>query len=117
MRMARQAMTLTDAAAARVREILASHGGAAAGVRVGVRKGGCSGMAYTLDVAAEKGPYDEVVEDKGVVVLIEPTALMYLLGTEMDFVVETIKSGFVFSNPNETSRCGCGESFSVAPTL
>ncbi len=84
-----------------------------AGLRVGIRTGGCSGMAYTMEFAAEKQPLDEVVEDKGVTVLIDNKALMYLIGSEMDYVEDKLQSGFVFNNPNEKGRCGCGESFHI----
>jgi iron-sulfur cluster assembly protein len=109
----KQAMTLTDAAADRVKHLMSAREDPSVGLRIGVRSGGCSGMAYTMEFAAESGPYDEVVEDKGVTVLIEPKAIMYLIGTEMDFVSEKLQSGFVFNNPNEKGRCGCGESFTV----
>lgn len=109
----KQAMTLTDAAADRLKNLMSTRDEPSVGLRVGVRSGGCSGMAYTMEFAAEAGPYDEVVEDKGVTVLIEPKAIMYLIGTEMDFVLEKLQSGFVFNNPNEKGRCGCGESFTV----
>ncbi len=106
-------MTLTDAAAERVKAMLADRGKPTAGVRIGVRTKGCSGLSYTLEFADEKGPFDEVVEDKGVTILIDPKATMFIIGTEMDFVEEQLKSGFVFTNPNEKGRCGCGESFHV----
>ncbi len=107
------ALTVTDAAAARVRELLASRGKPAVGIRVGIRSRGCSGMSYTIEYADEKGRFDEVVEDKGVTVLIDPKATMFLIGTEMDFVEDKLQSGFTFLNPNEKGRCGCGESFHV----
>ena len=109
----KQVMTLTDAAAARLKELMAKRSDAAVGLRIGVRNGGCSGMAYTMEFAAEKDPADEVVEDKGVTVLIDPKATLFLIGTEMDFVAQKLQSGFVFNNPNEKGRCGCGESFYV----
>ncbi len=108
-----QTMTLTDAAAERVRELIEKRAQPSVGLRLGVRTGGCSGMAYTMEFAAEKDPLDEVVEDKGVTVLIESRALMYLIGSEMDYVEDKLQSGFVFNNPNEKGRCGCGESFHV----
>jgi len=111
MTMTKQAMTLTDAAADRLKNIMSTRAEPSSALRVGVRSGGCSGMAYTMEFVAEPGPHDEVVEDKGVTVLIEPKAIMYLIGTEMDFVSENLQSGFVFNNPNEKGRCGCGESF------
>jgi iron-sulfur cluster assembly protein len=109
----RQALSVTDAAAAQIRELLARRGKPAVGVRVGVRSRGCSGLSYTLEYADEKGRFDEVVEDKGVTVLIDPKAVMFLLGTEMDYLEEQLQSGFTFRNPNEKGRCGCGESFHV----
>jgi len=111
--MAKQLINLTDAAAARVKALMASREQPAVGLRVGLRTAGCSGMAYTMEFAAEKGKFDEVVEDKGVTVLIDPKALMFLIGTTMDYVDEKLQSGFVFNNPNEKGRCGCGESFHV----
>ena len=107
------AMTVTDAAAEHVKALLAQRGKATVGVRIGVRTAGCSGLSYTLEYADEKGDYDEVVEDKGVTILIDPKAAMFLIGTEMDYVEEELSSGFVFNNPNEKGRCGCGESFHV----
>ena len=108
-----QTMTLTDGAAKRVRELMEKRAEPSAGLRVGIRTGGCSGMAYTMEFAAEKQPLDEVVEDKGVTVLIDNKALMYLIGSEMDYVEDKLQSGFVFNNPNERGRCGCGESFHI----
>ena len=109
----KQAMTLTDAAAKRVRELLDKRDQPSVGLRLGVRTGGCSGMAYTMEFATEKEPLDELVEDKGIIVLIESKALMHLIGSEMDYVEDKMQSGFVFNNPNEKGRCGCGESFHV----
>jgi iron-sulfur cluster assembly protein len=106
-------MTITDAAAERVKNMLAKRGKPSVGIRIGVRSKGCSGMSYTLEYADEKSPFDEIVEDKGVTVLIDPKATMFILGTEMDYVEEKMQSGFVFRNPNEKGRCGCGESFHV----
>jgi iron-sulfur cluster assembly protein len=106
-------ITLTDAAADRVKAMLAKRGKPSAGIRIGVRSKGCSGMQYTLEYADEKSQFDEVVEQKGVTVLIDPKAAMFVFGTEMDWVEEQMKSGFVFRNPNEKGRCGCGESFHV----
>jgi iron-sulfur cluster assembly protein len=111
--MAKQAMTLTDAAAERVKALLAKRGKPAAGIRIGVRARGCSGLTYTLEYADEKGKWDEVVEDKGVTILIDPKATMFIIGTEMDWVEDRLQSGFAFRNPNEKGRCGCGESFHV----
>ena len=110
-----QAMRLTEAAAARLRELAAASGREVEGVRIGVKNGGCAGMEYTMEYAAEQGPHDEVVEDKGVKLLIDPTAVMFLLGTEMDYQVDRMRSGFVFNNPNQTSACGCGESVTLKP--
>ena len=109
----RQAMTLTEAAADRIRALLAKRRKPAVGIRVGVRSRGCSGLTYTLEYADEKGKFDEIVEDKGVTVLIDPKASMFIFGTEMDFVEDKLQSGFVFRNPTEKCRCGCGESFHV----
>lgn len=106
-------ITLTDAAAQRVKEMIAGRGKPTLGVRVGVRTKGCSGLSYTLEFADEKGPFDEEVTEKGVTVFIDPKASMFILGTEMDFVEDKLESGFVFTNPNEKGRCGCGESFHV----
>ncbi len=106
-------MTLSDAAAEQVKAMISSRGKPTLGVRVGVRTKGCSGLSYTLEFADEKGPFDEEVTDKGVTVLIDPKATMFILGTEMDFVEGKLESGFVFTNPNEKGRCGCGESFHV----
>ena len=110
-----QVMRLTDAAAARIKDILGRAEGPIAGVRVGVKNGGCAGMAYTMEYADQIGPLDEVIEDKGVRLLIDPKAVLFLLGTEMDFKVDKISSGFVFNNPNQTSACGCGESVALTP--
>jgi len=109
----RQAMTLTEAAAERIRALLAQRGKPAVGIRVGVRSRGCSGLTYTLEYADEKGKLDEMVQDKGVTVLIDPKATMFIIGTEMDYVEDKLQSGFTFRNPNEKGRCGCGESFHV----
>lgn len=106
-------LKLTEAAAHRVRELMAK--GEGVGLRVGVKNGGCAGMEYTLEWAAEKKPFDEEVEDKGAKVLIEAKALMFLLGTEMDYQTGMLKSGFVFNNPNQVSACGCGESVEIKP--
>jgi iron-sulfur cluster assembly protein len=111
--MAPAPMTITDAAAERVKVLLSKRGKPSVGIRIGVRSKGCSGMSYTLEYADEKTPFDEILEDKGVTVLIDPKATMFILGTEMDFVEDKMQSGFVFKNPNEKGRCGCGESFHV----
>jgi iron-sulfur cluster assembly protein len=108
-----KAIRLSDAAAARIREIIANAEGAYAGVRVGVTNGGCAGMAYTMDYAGAAQPFEEVVEDKGVKVFIDPKAIMFLIGTEMDFVREKLGARFVFNNPNQTAACGCGESVTL----
>lgn len=104
---------ITPAAAERITAMLAQRGKPCAGVRIGVRTKGCSGLSYTLEFAEEKGPFDEVVEQNGVTVMIDPKATMFVIGTEMDYVEGTLESGFVFRNPNEKGRCGCGESFHV----
>jgi iron-sulfur cluster assembly protein len=106
-------MTLTEAAAARVREIMAKSEKPVAGLRIGVKKGGCAGMEYTMEWAEAAQPFDEVVEDKGVKVLIDAKAVLFLLGTEMDYQTGILKSGFTFRNPNQTSACGCGESVTL----
>ena len=108
-----QAMLITDAAAERVKALLDRRGKPSAGIRIGVRTKGCSGLSYTLEYADERQKFDEVVEDKGVTILIDPKASMFIIGTEMDFVDSKLESGFVFKNPNEKGRCGCGESFHV----
>jgi iron-sulfur cluster assembly protein len=109
----RQAMTVTDAAAERIQALLARRGKPSVGIRVGVRSRGCSGLTYTLEYADEKGKFDEIVQAKGVTILIDPKATMFIIGTEMDFVEDKLQSGFTFRNPNEKGRCGCGESFHV----
>ena len=106
-------LTLTDAAAERVKAIMARSETPVAGLRVGVKKGGCAGMEYTMEYAAEVRPIDEVVEDKGVRILIEPSAILFLLGIEMDFKSVELTSGFVFNNPNQTSACGRGTSVEI----
>jgi iron-sulfur cluster assembly protein len=108
-------MTLTEAAAERVREIMNRSERPVAGLRVGVKNGGCAGMEYTMEWADRREKLDEVVEDKGVRIFIDPKAVLFLLGTEMDYRVEKLKSGFVFNNPNQTSACGCGESVQLTP--
>lgn len=108
-------LSLTDAAAERVKGILANSERPIAGVRVGVKNGGCAGMSYTMEYAESAGPHDEVVEDKGVQVFIDPKAILFLLGTEMDFQTSKMSSQFVFNNPNQTSACGCGESVAITP--
>jgi len=110
-------VSLTDAAADRIKEIMASSEKDFVGLRVGVENGGCAGMAYTMEYAEEKNPLDELVEDKGVSILIDPKAILFLFGTEMDFQVDKLSSGFVFNNPNQTSACGCGESVTIVPAV
>jgi len=112
-----QVMKLTDAAADRVREIIARSEKPVVGLRIGVKNGGCAGMEYTMEWAEDQKPFDEVVEDKGVKVLIDAKAMMFLLGTEMDYQTTTLKSGFVFNNPNQVSACGCGESVQLKPAV
>ena len=109
--MNKQVITLSDRAANRVKEIMAGANKEIVGVRVGVSSGGCAGMSYVMEYAKKINPEDEIIEDKGVKVLIDPKAIIYLLGTEMDYKKEELSSTFVFKNPNETERCGCGESF------
>ena len=109
----KQLITLSDNAAIKIKEIILKDGNNPIGVRAGVKSGGCAGMSYTMEYAKEINPSDEVVEDKGVKVFIDPSAVMYLLGTEMDYKKEQFSSSFVFNNPNETERCGCGESFKI----
>ena len=110
-----KAMSLTDAAAARVKEIVAAADKPIVGVRVGVKNGGCAGMSYTMEFAEAVAANDEVVEDKGVKLLIDPKALLFLLGAQMDFKVDKLSASFVFKNPNETAACGCGESVAITP--
>lgn len=106
-------LTITDAAAKQVQKLIEARGKETYAVRIGVRSRGCSGMSYTLEYADEASEFDEMVEDKGVRILIDPKAIMFVLGTEMDFQEEELASGFTFNNPNEKGRCGCGESFHV----
>lgn len=108
-------MTLTEAARTRVREIVANSDKDVAGVRVGVKNAGCAGMAYALDYVENVDPKDDVVEEDGIKVFVDPKAVLFLLGTEMDYEVTTLRSGFVFNNPNQTSACGCGESVAIKP--
>ena len=110
-----KAVTLTEAAATRVRDLVEAHPGAL-GMRIGIKKGGCAGMEYTMTLAETKEPHDEVVEDRGAVLLIEPAAIMYLLGTEMDYKTDKLASQFVFNNPNQQGACGCGESVNLVPS-
>jgi iron-sulfur cluster assembly protein len=106
-------MTLTDAAAERVKHLMAQTDKPLVGLRVGVKAQGCSGMSYYVEYAEEKKKFEEVVEDKGVTLLIDPAATMFLIGSEMDYKEDKLQSGFTFTNPNEKGRCGCGESFHV----
>jgi iron-sulfur cluster assembly protein len=108
-------VTLTPAAAARVKEIMDRADKPYAGLRVGVKNGGCAGSEYVFEYAAEKGPIDEVVEDQGVTILIDPKAVLFLIGTEIDYETTKLSSKFVFNNPNETDACGCGESVTIQP--
>lgn len=110
-----KAVRLSEAAAARIREIMAGAEGKYEGIRVGVTNGGCAGMSYTMDYAESAQPLEEVVEDKGVKVFIDPKAILFLIGTEVDFVREKMGARFVFNNPNQTAACGCGESVSITP--
>ena len=107
----KQVITLSDNAANRIKEIISNDETKSVGVRVGVKSGGCAGMSYIMEYAKEINPTDEIIEEKGVKVFIDPSAIMYLLGTEMDYKKEQFSSTFIFKNPNETERCGCGESF------
>ena len=109
----KQIIKLSDNAALRIKEIMSNAEKNAVGVRVGVKSGGCAGMSYVMEYAKEINPNDEIIEDKGVKLFVDPGAIMYLLGTEMDYKKEQFSSSFVFKNPNETERCGCGESFKV----
>ena len=108
-----QIIKLSDTAAARIKEIMSNADNKTIGVRIGVKSGGCAGMSYSMEYAKDKKANDEVIEDKGVKVFIDPAAVMYLFGTEMDYKKEEFSSQFVFNNPNETERCGCGESFKI----
>ncbi len=108
-------VTLTEAAAARVGEIMARSDKPYAGLRVGVKNGGCAGQEYVLEYAETAGPLDEVVEDKGVTILVEPKAVLFLIGTEIDYETTRLSAKFTFRNPNETDACGCGESVTIVP--
>ena len=110
-----QVMRLTDAAAERIKAVMANAARPIAAVRVGVKNGGCAGMSYFMEYAESVNPLDEVIEDKGVRILIDPKAVLFLLGAEMDFKVDRLSSTFTFRNPNETSACGCGESVAITP--
>ena len=113
--MAFAVMTLTEAAANRVKAIVDNAGGDARGIRVGIRKGGCAGMEYSIDLVTEPNAKDDLIELNGARVWVTPEAVLYLLGTQMDFEVTTLRSGFTFHNPNQTSACGCGESVELKP--
>lgn len=110
-----QLMRLTDAAAERIKAVMAKAERPIAAVRVGVKNGGCAGMAYTMEYAETVNPHDEVIEDKGVRLLIDPKAVLFLLGTEMDYKIDKLSAQFVFNNPNQISACGCGESVQIEP--
>jgi iron-sulfur cluster assembly protein len=110
-----QVMRLTEAAAGRIKDILARADKPIVGVRIGVKNGGCAGMSYTMEYAEQINPTDEIVDDKGVRLLIDPKAVLFLLGTEMDYRVDKLSTQFVFNNPNQTSACGCGESVQLTP--
>ena len=110
-----QVMRLTDAAAAHIKDILGRAEGPIAGVRVGVKNGGCAGMSYFMEYAEKVNPLDEVIEDKGVRILVDPKAVLFLLGTEMDYKIEKLSAQFTFNNPNQTAACGCGESVQLEP--
>lgn len=108
-------VTLTDAAAERIKAIVANAAEPVEGLRVGVKNGGCAGMSYVMEMAKAPSPGDEVVEDKGAKVFVDPKAVLFLLGTQMDFQVSKLSAQFVFNNPNQTSACGCGESVALTP--
>ena len=109
----RQIFSLSENAAKRVQDLIAARGKPTLGVRVSLRTKGCNGLSYTIEYTDEQQPGDEVLHDKGVTIFIDPKAVMFVIGTEMDFVEEDLQSGFTFRNPNEKGRCGCGESFHV----
>ena len=111
--MTNQIITLSDNAANRIKEIILGAESNSIGVRIGVKSGGCAGMSYHMEYTKKVNPNDEVIEDKGVKVFVDSSAIMYLLGTEMDYKKDKFSSSFVFKNPNETERCGCGESFKI----
>ena len=110
-----QAMRLSEAAAIRIKDLMSKSDRPFAGLRVGVKNGGCAGMSYTMEYAETVNPADEVIEDKGVKILIDPKAILFLIGTEMDYRTDKLSSQFVFNNPNQTSACGCGESVALTP--
>jgi len=108
-------MRLSDTAAGRIKDIIGKSERPIAGIRVGVKNGGCAGMSYTMEYAEALDPRDEVIEDKGVRLFIDPKAVLFLIGTEMDYRIDKLSAGFVFNNPNQTSACGCGESVAITP--
>lgn len=108
-------MTLTDAAVARVKSIMAAKGDGVVGLKIGIKKGGCAGMEYTMSWAEKLDRFDELIEQDGARVIVDPSAVLYLLGTEMDYRADKMSSGFVFNNPNQKSACGCGESVELVP--
>ncbi|MCF8470481.1 MAG: iron-sulfur cluster assembly accessory protein [Parvibaculum sp.] len=110
-----KAITVTEADAPRMKEIMSASEGKYIGVRIGVKNGGCAGMEYTMEYAEEQKPLDEAIEERGIRILIDPKAILFLLGTEMDYSEERFSSGFRFNNPNQTDACGCGESVSITP--
>lgn len=114
LRMMPKVMTMTDAAVRRINALMSANP-KALGLKIGVKKGGCAGMEYTMTVAEAKAPHDEVIEQDGAVLLIDPTAVLYLLGTEMDYKTDKLSSQFVFNNPNQRGACGCGESVNLVP--
>ena len=109
----KQIITLSDRAAEKIKQIMSSNTNNSVGVRIGVKSGGCAGMSYVMEYMKSSNPNDEVIEEKGVKVFVDPGAIMYLLGTEMDYKKDKFSSSFIFKNPNETERCGCGESFKI----
>ena len=111
--MTRALLTKTEAAAEQIKVLLEGRGKPSYGIRIGIRSKGCTGLSYTLEFADDAGPYDDIVEAHGVKVLVDPKAVMFILGSQMDYVKDKLSSGFVFQNPNEKGRCGCGESFHV----
>jgi len=113
MRKLPNVISVTEAAAERVKKLMAKSQGEVMGLRIGVKAKGCSGMSYSVEYAKERSPGDEVVEDKGVTLFIDPKATLFIIGSEMDYVEDKLQSGFVFRNPNEKGRCGCGESFHI----
>jgi iron-sulfur cluster assembly protein len=110
-----QVLSLSDAAAERIKQLMAKSGKQGAGLRIGVKNGGCAGMEYTMEFVDEPEKFDEVIEDKGARVIIESKAVLFLFGTRMDYEVTKLRSGFTFENPNQTSACGCGESIELTP--